>query len=418
MHRQANAACGGAIISISWSIVTLVAVTACSSDAVPSTASGGGGGTSPAGGAASAGSGIAGDAVAGSTAGTSAAGSPSGGTGGGASGSAAGGSSSGAGGARVADCHQESDDRPLSTRLPCALSQTGLYAADMVTLAEGVHPYAPRFELWSDGALKKRWIALPPSSKIDTSDMDYWTFPVGTKLWKEFTRDGVRVETRLIEKQASGSWYTVAYQWRPDQKEADAVPNGVIDASGTTHDIPNSDQCLTCHSQIPDKVLGFSAIQLSHDALQPADSREWTLATLAANGVLTQPPPAALDVPGTDLDQRFFGYLHANCGHCHNPKGTANSQTGLDMWLKVADLTGPVTAVSVYKAILDTDIAWLDGEHPNAPKRIAPGSLPNSAVYQRFIKKGEAWSMPPLGTELVDPVAKKLMEDWIATTAP
>jgi hypothetical protein len=307
---------------------------------------------------------------------------------------------------------------PLSTRLPCALSQTGLYAADMVTLAEGVHPYAPRFELWSDGALKKRWIALPPSSKIDTSDTDYWTFPVGTKLWKEFARDGVRVETRLIEKQASGSWYTVAYQWRSDQKEANAVPNGVVDASGTTHDIPDSDQCLTCHSQIPDKVLGFSAIQLSHDARQPADPREWNLDTLIADGLLTQPPPASLDVPGTDLDQRFFGYLHANCGHCHNPKGTANLQTGLDMWFKVADATGPVTAASVYKAIIDTDIAWLDGEHPDAPKRVAPGSLPNSAIYQRFIKKGEAWSMPPLGTEIVDPTAKKLMEDWIATASP
>jgi hypothetical protein len=417
MHRQENAARSRATISSSWSIVTLitlVAITACSSDVVAGPARAGSGGGSDAGGAALAGSGMGGAAFAGGGAGASAAGASTV-TGGSGAGS---GGTGGAAGASGADCHQDGNRGPLSTRLPCALSQTGLYAADMVTLAEGVHPYAPRFELWSDGALKKRWIALPPSSKIDTSDMDYWTFPVGTKLWKEFARDGVRVETRLIEKQASGSWYTVAYQWRSDQKEADAVPNGVIDASGTTHDIPDSDQCLTCHSQIPDKVLGFSAIQLSHDALQPAAPREWNLDTLIADGLLTQPPPAPLDVPGTDLDQRFFGYLHANCGHCHNPKGTANSQTGLDMWFKVADATGPVTAASVYKALLDTDIAWLDGEHPDAPKRVAPGSLPNSAVYQRFIKKGEVWSMPPLGTEIVDPTAKKLMEDWIATATP
>lgn len=403
---------GRATISTWLSVATLVTLSACSNHAEPGAASGSDGGKSSVGGAASAGSGIGGETPAASGAGASAAGASTGGAGGGEAGSG------GVGGAIAADCHQEGAQGPLSTRLPCVLSQTGLYAADMVTLAQGVHPYAPRFELWSDGALKKRWIALPPSSKIDTSDMDYWTFPVGTKLWKEFTRDGVRIETRLIEKQASGSWYTVAYQWRSDQKEADAVPNGVINASGTTHDIPNSDQCLTCHSQIPDKALGFSAIQLAHESLQPADSLEWNLATLVADGLLTQPPPAMLDVPGTDLDRRFFGYLHANCGHCHNPKGTANSQTGLDMWLKVADLSGPVTAVSVYKAILDTDIKWLDGEHPTAPKRIAPGSLPNSAVYQRFINKGELWTMPPLGTELVDPVAKKLMEDWIATAAP
>ena len=409
---------GGARISIWSSVVTLVAVAACSNDVGPGAVSGGSAANAIAGGASSAGAGVGGDTSAPGGGATNAGGSSTAGSGGsgGSGGSATDGGS--AGGVTAGDCHQESPTGPLSTRLPCTLSQTGLFAADMVTLAQGVHPYTPRYELWSDGAVKKRWIALPPSSKIDTSDMDYWSFPVGTKLWKEFTRDGVRVETRLIEKQASGSWYTVAYQWRLDQKEADAVPNGVVNASGTSHDIPNSDQCLTCHSQIPDKALGFSAIQLAHEAVQPADALEWNLAKLGADGVLTQPPPAALAIPGTDLDQRFFGYLHANCGHCHNPKGTANSQTGLDMWLKVADLAGPLTDVSVYKAILNTDIAWLDGEHPDAPKRVAPGSLPNSAVYQRFIKKAEVWSMPPLGTEVVDPTAQKLMEDWIAAAKP
>jgi hypothetical protein len=339
----------------------------------------------------------------------------------GAAGSAAGGAAAGSagatagsGGAPALDCSKPSATGSLTTRLPCLLSATGLYAPDMATLASGVHPYAPSFELWSDGAAKQRWILLPAGSKIDTSDMDYWSFPVGTKLWKEFTRDGVRVETRLIEKQASGSWYTVAYQWRADQKEADAVPNGVTNASGTDHDIPNNDQCLTCHSQTPDKVLGFSAIQLSHDKqLQPANALEWTLGTLMADGLLSAPPAAVLSVPGTELDRKFFGYLHANCGHCHNPKGTANSQTGLDLLLKVADLKGSVNQFSVYQGILGTDIAWLDGDHPAATKRVAPGSLEDSAVYQRFIKKAEAWSMPPLGTELVDPDGKKLMEDWI-----
>lgn len=326
------------------------------------------------------------------------------------------GAAGGTGGAAAAlDCQKPSAEGSLTTRLPCLLSATGLYTPDMVTLEPGVHPYAPSFELWSDSATKQRWILLPAGSKIDTSDMDYWSFPVGTKLWKEFTRDGVRVETRLIEKQASGSWYTVAYQWRADQSEADAVPNGVMNASGTGHDIPNNDQCLTCHSQTPDKALGFSAIQLSHDKqLQSANPLEWTLGTLMADGLLSAPPAAVLSVPGTELDRKFFGYLHANCGHCHNPKGTANSQTGLDMWLKVADLEGAVSQLSVYQGLVGTDIAWLGGDHPAAPKRVAPGSLTDSAVYQRFIKKAEVWSMPPLGTEVVDPDGKKLMEDWIA----
>jgi len=348
-------------------------------------------------------------ATAGASLGGTAAG--SGGSGGVVSAGFGGGTSGSAGAAP--DCHQAGAAGPLATRLPCVLSQTGLYGADMTTLSPTVHPFAPSFALWSDGAEKQRWIALPAASKIDTSDMDYWTFPAGTKLWKEFSRDGVRVETRLMEKQASGAWYAVAYQWRSDQKEADAVPNGVVNASGTLHDVPNSDQCLTCHSQLPDKALGFSAIQLSHAKLDPASTLEWTLDTLIADGLLTSPPAKAFTVPGTALERDTFGYLHANCGTCHNPKGSANTQTGLDMWLKVADLSGPVSEFSVYKGLFDQDIVWLDAEHPNAPKRIAPGSLPNSAVYQRFIEKGQTWSMPPLGTEVVDPTGKKLLEDWI-----
>lgn len=308
-------------------------------------------------------------------------------------------------------------DGPLFTRLPCLLSETGLYQADMVTLADGVHPYEPSFHLWTDGAEKKRWISLPAGTQIDTTDMDFWQFPPGTKLWKEFARDGTRVETRLIQKQPSGAWQAVAYQWRADQTEADAVPNGVQNASGTPHDIPNTDDCMKCHSQQPDKVLGFSAIQLSHEKTNAADPLEWTLGTLMADGLLTTPPAQTLSVPGTDAERNFFGYLHANCGHCHNPTGSGNAQTGLDLWLRWAELSGPAHEFTAFKAVYDADIVWLDGARPEATKRVDPGSLENSAMYQRFIAKGEEWSMPPLGTEDVDPTGKLLFETFINSLA-
>ena len=52
--------------------------------------------------------------------------------------------------------------------------------------------------------------------------MDHWEFPVGTKLWKEFTRDDgmgheVRVETRLIMRigadDTEASWFYMPYAW-------------------------------------------------------------------------------------------------------------------------------------------------------------------------------------------------------------
>ena len=100
-------------------------------------------------------------------------------------------------------CDEVDEDRV--SRAPKRLTETGLFAdAARESLAPGVMAYAPRFQLWSDGAEKRRWLWLPPGTRIDTSDMDSWVFPVGTKFWKEFTRDGVRVETRLLEKLGPG----------------------------------------------------------------------------------------------------------------------------------------------------------------------------------------------------------------------
>ncbi len=72
---------------------------------------------------------------------------------------------------------------------PSTLACTGLYA-DIVTktLAPGVRFYAPAVPLWSDAAQKGRWIQLPAGTQIDASDPNEWTFPVGTKVWKEFSK--------------------------------------------------------------------------------------------------------------------------------------------------------------------------------------------------------------------------------------
>ena len=90
---------------------------------------------------------------------------------------------------------------------PQTLVCTGLFAdiaAKLIT--PGVAAYAPAVPLWSDGAEKKRWISLPAGAVIDTSDPNEWKFPIGTKAWKEFSRDGHRVETRLWQKVRDGFW--------------------------------------------------------------------------------------------------------------------------------------------------------------------------------------------------------------------
>jgi hypothetical protein len=148
--------------------------------------------------------------------------------------------STGSGGAPAAGGAATSAGGALPDTVPArTLAETGLYSdAAQTQLAADVTPYEVRYQLWADGATKKRYLYLPAGQKIDTTDPDAWVFPIGTKVWKEFTRDGTRVETRLIQKTAEGQdgWKYVAFAWNAAQTEAVAVPLGQTAALGTAHD--------------------------------------------------------------------------------------------------------------------------------------------------------------------------------------
>jgi hypothetical protein len=288
-------------------------------------------------------------------------------------------------------------------RLPTMLSATGLYS-DIVagTLADGVAPYKPQFELWSDGAEKHRFILVPEGALIGTADMDSWSFPEGTKLWKEFVRDGVRVETRLFQKLGPGDedWAAVAYAWGADQLDAAAAPSGVSDALGTEHDVPDAGQCIGCHGGRQSRILGFSAIQLS----APAEPGALDLEGLINSGRLSHPPDASFGVPGDELDRAALGYLHANCGHCHNhdrPESDGprcfDPQKDVDFQLSVSDLAAPGDTA-----------AYRTGEDC-----FDPGDSDGSDLIDRMTERGEGDEMPPLATEKVDEAAVALLRAWI-----
>jgi hypothetical protein len=294
------------------------------------------------------------------------------------------------------------DANPLA---PMSLAATGLYADFAAeTLADGVLEYAPRFALWSDGAGKRRWVKLPDGATIDTSNVDFWVYPEGTKLWKEFTRDGVRVETRLLYKTgpASTDWFMMAYAWNAEQTAAVAAPLGARDALGTEHDIPEPSDCEKCHRAVPDVLLGFSAIQLAHGG--PGV----TLADLVADGRLSAPPAVALDLPGDATAQAALGYLHANCGTCHNDYSDVMDKVDMRLMLTVGTL-GAVDTTPAYATSV--------GIAPNraivgVTSLIEPGDPDASAVHVRMNQRGPQ-GMPPLASELVDTDAVAAIDAWI-----
>lgn len=298
---------------------------------------------------------------------------------------------------------------------PTLLSQTGLYA-DIAqgTLGPGVYAYQPQYALWADGATKNRWIMLPEGAQIDTSNMDFWSYPNDTKLFKEFSVDGLRLETRMIWKRGTADWFMMSYQWNSAQTEAVAVPQGVMDAAGTTHDIPSSQDCSTCHGEMVDRVLGFTAVQLSHDI-----PNSLTLNAISAMGWLTQPPAAKYVVPGNSIAQAALGYLHANCGVCHNYRSQAysSSPVQIDMWLEfgVSDLQMTPTYATLVGQPTTGDVSHLS-------LRIDPGNPELSAVHELMDLRASAGvagvidemrQMPPLATKVVDTTGLASVDAWI-----
>jgi hypothetical protein len=294
---------------------------------------------------------------------------------------------------------------PAQLALSPRLSETGLYTdvrAD--TLAPGVMPYRPMFELWSDGASKRRWIALPPGTRIDTSDMDSWQFPVGTKLWKEFTRDGIRIETRLLRRTGprQGDWSTMAYLWNDTNTEAIAVPDGVEDARGTSHDVPAANECAGCHGGRPSRVLGFSAIQLSGDE----SPGMLALNELIERDLVTAPPAGRLELHAEPEARAALGHLHANCGHCHNQERPARAglrcfdpENELDFLMRAGELAD-VTRTAAFRTAVGG--------------AIKPGDPGGSEVVKRMNGRSRfPPSMPPLATERIDEQGLAVVQAWI-----
>jgi hypothetical protein len=287
---------------------------------------------------------------------------------------------------------------------PDKLSDTGLYTdIAQKKLAPDVLPYSVRYELWADGADKSRYLYLPPNTKIDTSSMDRWMFPVGAKAWKEFRVAGKLVETRMLWKKTDAAWFEVAYVWNADLSDAIAVPLGIKAVSGTTHDVPSQTDCNNCHMNVSDTMVGVSAMQLSNGGVG-------MLSQLAAQGRLTHPPSGEFEVPGTGVVKDAIAYLHANCAHCHNDTSKLQNQSAIRLDVETDELTPDDTGV--YRTSFN--VVMRHTLPPDITMTIVPGKPEQSGLWLRMQHRHDSWDMPPLGTNEVDPTGVATIKTWIA----
>lgn len=284
----------------------------------------------------------------------------------------------------------------LPAVMPAHLSETGLYTDIAAkTLNPRLVEFAPNNVLWSDGAQKLRWYQLPGGAVIDSTDMNHWLLPVGTKLFKEFSLDGKRLETRLIWRVADTGdrerdTLVGSFLWNDDESDATFVSDGAENVRGTEHDVPAADTCWKCHVGEPGHALGFSALQLG-------DVSKLPLSNKPTGATPYEAPNAAL------------GYMHANCGHCHNPSGSAWADSAMVLRLDVDEHDAATT--QIYQTTVGVDLQqWTNR---GFTKRIVPGDPDNSAIFYRMGQRAMNVQMPPLATEKTDPAGIALVQEWI-----
>ncbi len=309
---------------------------------------------------------------------------------------------------------------------PGLLSQTGLYEPGSREPATGNRPFAPQYPLWSDGASKRRWVRLPEGATIDTTNVDAWEFPVGTKFWKEFQFGGRRVETRFLWRASADGWVFASYVWNDEQTDAvrapdSGVPDIVEAAPGKFHSIPAVADCRACHDSARTEILGFDALQLSNDRDPNALHAEEltpsmvTLRTLVQEERLhpprrewvAEPPRIIADDART---RTALGYLSANCGNCHNRQGSiASLGLVLKHSLKSNAECTPALATSINRTG-----HWLVPDAPDGESKIIHGGRPElSALVQRAKSRRPSSQMPPLGTVVRDQAAVDLLTAWV-----
>ncbi len=314
-----------------------------------------------------------------------------------------------------------------ASALPERLSDAGLFVDGSRSVRADNLPFTPQYPLWSDGATKRRWLYLPPGTAIDATQSDAWEFPRGTRLWKEFSL-ARPVETRLIERLDDGSWRYAAYVWNADGSDALLAPSEGIaslpaeGAPGGSYIIPSHEDCRACHEGAAVPVLGLSALQLSPDRdpnapnADPRHAEHVDLRDLVARGLLRNVSPALLESApriseSSPTARAALGYMHANCGHCHNDRGPLAE-------LELVLLQPSGGAADLNKVLQSTI------DHPSESRalgldtRVVPGHPEDSQLTARMRSRNSLTQMPPLGTQLIDREGLALIERWIQQLQP
>ena len=320
---------------------------------------------------------------------------------------------------------------------PLLLSETGAFS-DLSTLSPstGLVPFEPNVTFWSDGASKKRWVALPNDGSHDSaeeqilfSEEGEWTFPNGTVFVKHFDllmdeedpNSAKKIETRFTVKGDDGQIYFLTYRWREDESDADLVLGGadrsltIQTSSGSRQQIwhyPTNNECLTCHNS--GGALGVNTRQMNGDypydggvtdnQLRTMNHLNWFSSALNEGNIPSYMRVSPISDANASLEEKALSYLDVNCAYCHRP---GNLQVNMDLRFPT-----PLDQKNILHVDPEDDLGI------TGAKRVFQGDHSQSIVFHRMSSLQSDVMMPPLSKFLVDQEGTNLIRDWINSLDP
>ena len=303
-----------------------------------------------------------------------------------------------------------------------------------LTPIDGLVPYDLNAPLWSDGAKKRRWIALTNDGihnsaleQIDFEKEDNWSFPPGTVAIKQFDlptdeNDPTKItklETRFLVFTEDNTAYAVSYKWNDEQTDAFLI--GIDEDISQDYDVtkndgsivsqtwnfPNRSQCIQCHNSVAGYSLGLKTRQLNKSYTYPSSGitsnqlETWNHLNMFSEeleGYTDLPASANINSETASNEMKVRSYIDANCAFCHRPNGVEGAFDGRSL-------------TPLYDQSLINTLAVSHGSLPGY-ELIVPQDIQNSLLYLRDNSTGTD-RMPPIGRNLVDEDYMEVLTGWI-----
>ena len=322
---------------------------------------------------------------------------------------------------------------PHGLAVPMKLSDFRFFEGDMAAQlpAEGVMPYTLNTPLFSDYALKLRFVRLPDGQAVPYNDSVVLDFPVGTVIMKTFyypedmrkpEKGRTLMETRVLLHE-EGGWSAWPYIWNEEQTEA------YLEVAGGSREIqwrddrgkkqvlnyliPNKNQCNGCHVGHDElRPIGPTVRQLN-GSYHYAQVQGHQLAAWRELGLLHGGPEEWADAPRVpvwanaedgSVAERARAWLDINCGHCHQPGGPAET-SALNLHIQEEN----PTALGVLKKPIAAGRGSGGLEYS-----IVPGKPSESILLYRVDSDDPGVMMPELGRQMIYPDAVEVLTEWIA----